>query len=157
MGLYHRELIPLAHSRLSLARRRYHRHYIVVYVCVCVTDLFSSFYFYMSRNPLFSESIPEFSTTPSFFPPLVYANPSVSPYLRQLLLSAPACSCPPPSTIVRAARQLPCSLASGYIASGYLASGGLIPATVLAVTSLPHLPDTVSGGCTPPCTWRHGG
>ena len=81
--------------------------------------------------------------------PLLYSNAYFTPSIHKLLHIAPTCRCTPFYPIVPTAHWLPISLASGSLVNGLLS-----PAKVLAVISLPHLPDPVFSGCTPPCPWR---
>ena len=137
-----------------------------VCVCVCVyVFVYNGFlfvFYYICAVIRFTTNQPPSYLLHRHFPPLLYTDSSVDHAILWLLHVAP-----PPSPIVQAARQLTCYLASESLVSSYLASGSLDSScldagvlslsTVLAVPSLPHLPDPISGGCIPPCPWRHRG
>ena len=124
--------------------------YVCVFVCVCVclclTDFF--LYFYSIQSAIcFAPNQPPSSLLHLPSPPLFYTNASVAPSICQLILVGPSCHRPPSYPIVHADLYLTSSLASR----------GLGPATALALPSMPHPLDTVSGGCTSPFPWRPGG
>ena len=79
-GFLHRELIPLAHSRRPLARRRPHLHRgVCVCVCVCVCNIRLIFFLCYSSISL----IPTSSVFPFPSVPQLYANSNISLALRQ--------------------------------------------------------------------------
>ena len=83
---------------------------------LCVTDLFLSFYSIRAVIRFAPNQFP-ISTLhrPPPPPPLLYADAYVTPDILQIILIDPACRLPHLSPIVLDARQLPVSLAYGFI------------------------------------------
>ena len=119
-------------------------------VCVCVMCyflVFNSIWFALFLVLQRPQKLLLLRTPPP--PPCYTTDAFFAPAIRRRRLAAPIYLRPPSSLVVRAAPHLPAPIAYGSLDSGVLNTD--------TAPSLLHPPDSVSIGCTRPCTWRHGG
>ena len=125
-----------------------HGRYIFI-LCVCVTYYISFLILFESPYSFF-RSDRQNRRYSVLFPPLLYADASFAPAIRRRCLTTPTYRRPTPSLVFDITPS-----SRDHILC--LASGSLSPVMAPAVPLLLHPPYSVSTGCTPPCTWRHGG
>ena len=106
-----------------------------VCVCVCNIFIFVILFLYEPQFALLWIDI-RFLRYTVLLPPLICADSSSAPALRQLALTAPICCCPPPYLFVCSARQLPSSLASGFLVSGGAYSCQRASSAITALSSI---------------------